>query len=68
MNKTCPRCGRELIPASARWDGEDTTVGFRLCDCSHDAYLDSDERWNGGMNYEEYLEFRGIQLLLSPRK
>lgn len=31
MYPTCKVCGKELIPADARWDGEPTTVGFNPC-------------------------------------
>jgi hypothetical protein len=48
-----------MVPAPARWDGEPTTVGFFPCECSREAWSESDEHWEGGLNYEEYLDFRG---------
>lgn len=54
--KTCETCGRELSPAPARFDGEDTFVGYMPCVCSRTAWLNSADKWEGGITYEEYLE------------
>ena len=29
----CDKCGREMIPAPAMWDGEPTYVGYYPCRC-----------------------------------
>lgn len=47
----CSACGRELIPAAARWDGELTTVGYRPCRCSREMWLEHHQ----GETYPEYL-------------
>lgn len=35
----CKKCGKELKPAPAKWDGEPTSVGFLPCDCKDNPYL-----------------------------
>ena len=51
----CEKCGREMRPAPARFDGEDTTVGFCQCVCSRTAWLNCGCR-EYGSTYEEHLE------------
>ena len=51
----CEKCGREMIPAPARFDGEETTVGFFPCVCSRTAWLSCGCR-EYGSTYEEHME------------
>ena len=51
----CEMCGREMRPAPARFDGEDTFVGFFPCVCSRTAWLNCGCR-EYGSTYEEHLE------------
>jgi len=51
----CEKCGREMRPAPARFDGEDTTVGFFPCVCSREAWLNCSCRENGS-TYGEHLQ------------
>lgn len=53
---TCEECGKPLIPAPARFDGEYTTVGYYPCKCSRAAWLDCECRQHGG-TLEEHREF-----------
>lgn len=51
MEKQCESCGRPMIPAPARFDGEDTFVGFMPCACSWTAFLDN--RFDGE-SFDDY--------------
>lgn len=40
--RRCEDCGRALTPCPARWDGEDTYVGYYACPCEEARTEDTD--------------------------
>jgi len=49
----CPDCGREMIRAQARFEGQETTCGFRACRCSWTCYLENKEDGEGFQEYRQ---------------
>lgn len=46
-DRCCEDCGRRLTPCPARWDGEDTYVGFYRCSCAEAREEDAERaEWN----------------------